>query len=175
MAGYFYDPQQLYRVFDQYAKLGKNLQITEMTIPAYSDSPEDEAVQAELIEKLYTVFFSHPAMEAIIYWNIVDGYAHVWDPEKIAGSQGDMTLGENVYYGGLMRFDLSKKPAYDVIRRLFNEKWHTEATAVTDAEGNARFRGFFGDYGLEIELPDRTVTESISLRKTSDNKSVLQV
>ena len=61
-----------------------------MTIPAYSDSFEDEEVQAELIEKLYTVFFSHPAMEAIIYWNLVDGYA-------VAAPQGDMTKGENIY------------------------------------------------------------------------------
>jgi GH35 family endo-1,4-beta-xylanase len=171
------NPKSLYKHMDLYAHLGKPLQVTEITVPAYSWEQEDEEIQAEIIEKLYAIWFSHPSVEQIVYWNLVDGYAHLWDPdlEKIKASQGNMTLGENVYYGGLMRFDLSKKPAYDVIRRLFNEKWRTEATVVTDAEGNACFRGFFGDYGLEIELPDRTVTESISLRKASENKSVLQV
>ena len=44
----------------------------------------------------------------------VDGYAHFWDPDpaKIVASQGDMTIGENYYYGGLLRFDLSPKSAY---------------------------------------------------------------
>ena len=93
---------------DLYSGLGKPLQVTEVTVPAYSNEAEDEAIQAEIIEKLYTVWFSHPAMEQIIYWNLVDGYAYVpyTDPERIAASQGDMTLGENVYYGGLLRFDI---------------------------------------------------------------------
>ena len=41
----------------------KPLQVTEVTIPAYSNSAEDEALQAEVLEKLFTIWFSHPAME----------------------------------------------------------------------------------------------------------------
>ena len=47
-----YNPKVMFEVMDTYAKLGKPLQITEITIPAYSDSAEDEAIQAELIERL---------------------------------------------------------------------------------------------------------------------------
>ncbi len=148
-AEFRYDPVRIYEVLDQYARLGRKLQITEITLPAYSDSPEDEAVQAELLEKLYTVFFSHPEMEAAIYWNLVDGYAAF-------APQGDMTVGENRYYGGLMRFDLSEKPAFRALRRLFHETWHTQLTAETDSEGYLTFRGFCGDYELTVTRDGKT-------------------
>ena len=92
----YYNPESLYRHMDLYATFGKPLQITEVTIPAYSEDPEDEAIQAEIIKILYSIWFSHPKVEQIIYWNLVDGYAHVPDPEKIKDSQGNMTVGEKL-------------------------------------------------------------------------------
>lgn len=157
-----YNPVRLYEIMDKYATLGKNLQITEMTIPAYSDSQEDQEVQAELLEKLYTVFFSHPAMEAVIYWNLVDGYAAF-------APQGDMTAGENVYYGGLMNFDLSKKKSFEVLEDLLTKKWHTELIVTTSDDGIAEFRGFYGDYLLEIEDGEKTTCKEISLLKKKNN------
>ena len=146
------NPQSLYRHMDLYSNFGKPLQITEVTVPAYSWESEDEELQTKIIEALYSVWFSHPSVEQIVYWNLVDGYAHLWDPdpEKIKASQGNMALGENYYHGGLLRFDLSPKPAYMKIKELLTERWHTEAEAVTDENGYAEFRGFFGDYSLEI-------------------------
>ena len=137
---------------DLYSRFGKPLQITEVTVPAYSWESEDEELQAEIIEKLYSIWFSHPNVEQIVYWNLVDGYAHLWDPdpEKIAASQGDMTIGENYYHGGLLRFDLSPKPAYNKIKELLEERWHTEAEIVTDENGKAEFRGFYGDYDITV-------------------------
>jgi len=153
---------------DLYATLGKKLQITEMTIPAFSNSEEDEAVQAELVRNLYSVFFSHPAMEAAIYWNLVDGYA--WKAEP-----GDMSVGENVYYGGLLRFDLSEKPAYRVLKELFTKEWHTETECATAENGTAGFRGFFGTYDLEITADGKTVIKEISLRSDKNNVNTLVI
>ena len=98
---------------DEYSRFGKPLQVTEITVPAYSWEAEDEEIQAEIIERLYYIWFSHPSVEQIIYWNLVDGYAYVTksDPKTIRATQGDMTIGENYYHGGLLRFDLSPKPA----------------------------------------------------------------
>ncbi len=162
MAKTRYNPVHLYKVLDKYAQLGKKIQITEMTIPAYSSDAEDEDVQAELIEKIYTVFFSHPAMEAIVYWNLVDGYA-------AAAKLGDMTRGENIYHGGLMNFDLSKKKAYHVVKRLFSEKWHTEENGTTNDSGKFDFKGFFGDYDVEITHDGKTVTKQIKLSQSKNN------
>ena len=171
------DPTALYRHMDLYSSLGKPLQITEVTVPAYSWEAEDEEIQAEIIEKLYSIWFSHPAVEQIIYWNLVDGYAHLWDPDpaKIAASQGDMTIGENYYYGGLFRFDLSPKPAYYKIKELMEKRWHTEAELVTSENGTSDFRGFFGSYDVEIEIGGKTLKTSIDLQKNADNNFNLTI
>lgn len=159
------NPELLYKHMDLYSRFGKPLQITEVTVPAYSWEREDEELQAETIEKLYTVWFSHPNVEQIIYWNLVDGYAHLWDPDpkKIKASQGDMTLGENYYYGGLLRFDLSPKPAYQKLKELITKRWHTEEEILTDRLGLAAFRGFFGDYELTVSKDGKSVTQEIRL------------
>lgn len=166
------DPSNLYKHMDLYSNFQKPLQITEVTVPAYSWEPEDEEIQAEIIEKLYSVWFSHPNVEQIVYWNLVDGYAHFWDPDpaKIAASQGDMTLGENYYYGGLLRFDLSPKPAYLKIKELLFERWHTETEIKTDKNGYADFRGFYGNYDVEISIGSQTYIKDISLKKNNDNQ-----
>lgn len=167
------NPQSLYRHMDLYSNFGKPLQVTEVTVPAYSWEAEDEALQAEIIEKLYSIWFSHPNVEQIIYWNLADGYAHFWDPDpaKIAASQGDMSLGENYYYGGLLRFDLSPKPAYFKIKELIHKRWHTELEIVTDENGCADFRGFYGDY----EVVFGTETQTVSLLKNNENVYTLTV
>ncbi len=158
-----YNPLYLYEVLDLYARFNKKIQMTEITIPAYSDSEEDQAVQAELIEKLYTVFFSHPAMEAIIYWNLVDGYAAF-------AKQGDMTMGENKYYGGLMNFDLSEKQAYHTVKRLFSQKWRTNTQCESDKRGEGVFKGFYGGYELEIQVGEKVIKKDFNLLEKKHNK-----
>ena len=165
----YLSPEWLYRHMDLYARFGKPLQVTEITIPAFSNDPENEAVQAELLEWLYSIWFSHPAMEQIIYWNLVDGYAYVNDPEKIKDSQGDMTIGENVYYGGLFRFDMTPKPAFFAIQNLIKKKWHTDTSLVTDAEGCAKMRGFYGTYAFTVETENGIETREITLSKDGKN------
>ena len=161
------DPDELYRHMDLYSNFGKPIQITEVTVPSYSWEDEDEQIQADVIEKLYSVWFSHPSVEQIIYWNVVDGYAHVWDPdpEKIKETQGNMTLGENYYHGGLLRFDMTPKPAYYRIKELFEKRWHTEQTLISDESGTVSTRGFFGDYDLIVTSENGVFTKTIKLKK----------
>ena len=162
-----YNPEILYKLMDLYAKLNLPQQITEMTLPAYGGDEENEYVQAELVRNIYSIFFSHPAMEAIIYWNLVDGYA-AWAP------QGDMTAGENKYFGGLLRFDMSEKPAYKTLKKLINEDWHTEETVK--ANGNtAKFRGFYGDYELIVHADGKTIPVDFKLSKEANNRITIQL
>ena len=172
-----YNPEILYKNMDLYSSLNKPLQITEVTIPAYSNDSIDEEIQADIIEKLYTVWFSHPSVEQIIYWNLVDGYAHLWDPdpEKIKASQGDMTIGENVYYGGLLRFDLSPKPAYYKLKDLIYNKWNTSLSLKTDNIGEASFRGFYGKYDVEIIVGNNSYVKKIDVLKNKDNKIIIKI
>ena len=163
-----YNPVYLYEVLNKYAQLGKKIQITEMTIPSYSYSPDDEEVQAELIKNLYSVFFSHPAMEAIIYWNVVDGYAAF-------APQGDMTSGENYYYGGLLRFDMTPKPAYYTIKNLIEKKWHTQQEIKTNGKGEASFKGFYGEYDVEIIVGDKRVNKTVNLYSKGNDEFTIVI
>lgn len=166
------NPLNLYKHMDLYSNFGKPLQITEVTVPAYSWEAEDEEIQAEIIEKLYSIWFSHPNVEQIVYWNLADGYAHLPNPslEAIKASQGNMTIGENYYHGGLLRFDFSPKPAYFKIKELIQDRWHTETESISDQNGMCSFRGFYGEYELEIEKDGKIVKKIIELSSKKDNK-----
>ncbi len=151
----FYDPKRLFDVLDTYAKFNKPLQITEITIPAYSNDPGDEEVQAEILSELYRIWFSARGMEAIIYWNLPDGYAAFAEP-------GDFSGGENAYYGGLCRFDMSPKPAYQVVKDLFAKEWRTNFER--DVGGRFTFRGFHGTYELEVTVNGKTQKQEFAIR-----------
>lgn len=163
-----YDPEQLYRITDRYSDFNLPLQITEVTIPAYSCESGDEELQAEILRNLYSIWFSQKNVEQIIYWNLVDGYA-------FGTPQGDMTAGENYYHGGLVRFDFTKKPAYSMLESLIKKEWHTEAETVSDADGNAVFNGFYGEYELKITVNGKKPTRTLNFakNKTGDFKITL--
>lgn len=153
----YYSPKALFDTMDYYYNhFHVPLQVTEVTIPAYSNSDEDEELQARIIENLYSIWFSHPAMEAVTYWNLVDGYAAF-------GPKGDMSNGENYFYGGLVRFDFTPKPAYYALRDLFKQRWHTEGSIKTDDNGCACFRGFKGDYEIVLEKDNGTLDYTCKL------------
>ncbi len=162
-----YNPRHLLDVLDTYARLGRKLQITEMTVSALGGSEEDEEVQAMLVENLYRLFFSHEAMEAIIYWNLVDGYA-------VGATPGDMTRGENKYYGALLRFDTSEKPAYQALKRLIHDEWHTALT-VPAVNGVASFRGFCGDYRIKVYAAGKEIPATIRLASGAENEFTIQI
>ena len=85
-----------------------------------------------------------------LYRNM-DLYSRLGKPLQLA-------VGENYYHGGLLRFDLSPKPAYLKIKELIKERWHTEVEITTDANGCADFRGFYGDYEVTVANDTKTVS-----------------
>ena len=46
-----------------------------------------------------------------MYWDLVDGNAP-------AGALGAMDQGWNAHYAGLLRFDMSEKPAFKMLKHL---------------------------------------------------------
>ena len=163
----FYDPEQMWSIMDTYAKFNKPMHITEMTIPVYSEKAEDEEMQAQIIRNVYSLMFAHPAMEGILYWNLIDGFAHNAVP-------GDMSRGENMFYGGLLRYNFTAKPAFELLKELINKTWHTEV--VRESETNeVSFKGFYGKYDLEISTNEKAVKKTVHLNKDKFNKLTITV
>lgn len=156
-----YDPLVAYDVMDTFGEFGKPLHISEVTVPTYCGGAEDDDVQAELLDMLYRMWFSHKSVEGIAYWNLVDGYAH-------GAPIGDMTAGENTYGGGLLNFDMSEKPAFKVIKKLIKEEWTTNISDSSDEGGMADFRGFKGYYDVEFFADGKRYTAKVYLGGNSN-------
>jgi len=141
-AGYW-GPEKTWEVCQRFARFGKPLHFTEMSIvsgpppktirwhgPKHDDwlsTPEWEQQQAAQVVETYTLLFSHPSVEAITWWDLPDGQ---W-------------LGAP---SGLVRADMTPKPAYDALMRLVKGEWWTDVKLTTDAQGRAAFRGYLGAY-----------------------------
>jgi len=151
-------------ILDQYATLGKGLNITEFTptsgkqkiTASYREGVWDETAQADYAVKFYRVCFAHPAMKAITWWDLSD--------------QGSWLPG-----GGMLRADMSPKPVYDQLKRLIHQEWKTALHATTDNDGRITFRGFCGKYRLVIVTPKGKIEKVIQLAKNSPPETVLTV
>ena len=75
LAGKAMKPLDMLRVLDFYQKLQLPISISEITIPTLPCTAEGEATQAELVADYYRLWFSHPAVKAITWWNLPDGTA----------------------------------------------------------------------------------------------------
>jgi GH35 family endo-1,4-beta-xylanase len=143
---------QIKEVCERFAKFKVPLHFTELTILSTEESkdwwaqgsrnqptpstPAGERKQAEEVERIYTMLFSYPSVEAITWWDFSDLHAWMEAPS------------------GLLRKDMSPKPAYDVLKKLVKEKWATNVSVQTDNEGKAALRAFRGEYQFTVTLPD---------------------
>lgn len=124
-------------VLKGFSRLNKPLQISEITIPSTLFGEKvDEGLQREITENLLRLWFSTPNMEAIIWWNLLDGTAY---------------QNEDMYKGALLDKDMREKPVYTMIDRLINHEWRTEETVFADENGEFKFNGFYGDYDIIIQ------------------------
>jgi endo-1,4-beta-xylanase len=135
-----------------YARFGLPLHFTELTIlsgrlkaqddkdwhtprPGWDTTPEGEAAQAAFGAALYTLLFSHPAVEAITWWDFSD--YHAWQAAP----------------AGLIRADMSPKPLYERLMELVHGEWQTDIKASTGEGGELPCRCFFGEHRVTATLP----------------------
>lgn len=163
MAGsQMFRPSALLQGMDYLAELGLPLELTEITVPTFGETEEDETLQADLLEILYSAAFSHPAMETIVYWNLADGYAY---------ARPDGRSNENRCRGGLFHSDMTPKQSALRLRELFQSRWHTDLTLTTDKDGYVEFRGFYGDYVLSAHGEEG----AFGIHKNENNATVIQL
>jgi GH35 family endo-1,4-beta-xylanase len=162
MHGGVWSASRTWQVCERFAQLGLPLHFTETTIVSGpridrerwgETTPEGEERQAEATARFYTLLFSHPAVQAITWWDFSDDGAWMGAP------------------AGWLRKDMSPKPVYERMLALIKGEWWTRAKGVTDRKGTWQTRAVFGDYTLTIRTPDgRTVTRSLTVRKDADNR-----
>ena len=145
-----------WQVCQSFAKFGKPLHFTETTIVSgprtkqgWNTTPEGEKRQAEKVAEFYSVLFSHPAVEAITWWDFTDQGAWQRAP------------------AGFLRKDMTPKPAYDQLERLIKDKWWTRTRTTLTRGGRARFRGFFGQYKVSTRVGNRQLTGTFYFDKTT--------
>lgn len=130
------------RRLDEAAATGLPVHVSEAAIPG---GPEDEAGQAEAVRHFYTAAFAHPKVESITWWDLSDRFAYQNVPT------------------GLVRADLSPKPAYRALDRLVNHLWKTDAAGRTADDGRMAVRVFFGRYRITVSHGGRKAVADVHL------------
>lgn len=160
-------------ICERFARFGKPLYFTESTVlsgptrkgdqipysgpPAtdWNTTPEGEAAQADYVERFYTLLFSHPLMRAINWWDLSDRSAWLGAPS------------------GLLRKDMTPKPAYDRLMTLFHRTWWTSASGVSDPRGSYTVHAFYGDYAVTAsDAQGHAATQTIVWDEASGPKRV---
>jgi hypothetical protein len=103
------------------------------------------------VAALYTILFSHPHVQAITWWDLSDLGAWQGAP------------------AGLIREDMSPKPAYEGLLQLIHKEWWTNAETTTNTRGEAIIRGFYGQYLLTVESGTQSIQKLIHLKADRDN------
>lgn len=107
----------------------------------YTETEEDLYWQADFTREFYTLVFSHPAVEALSWFDFTD---HRW-------------LGAPA---GLVNDDIEPKPVYHALDQLINHEWHSDADVQTNEYGVAKSRLFCGSYDVTVTTGDTTQTFS---------------
>src|SRR5205823_9280182 len=109
-------------------------------------------LQAEFFEIYYTVCFSHPAVDGINYW----------------------VLGQGLEYGtGLVDPDnnFNPRPTFNMLKELITKRWRTNLSGTSGGDGSIGFRGFHGDFEVEVTLANgKTAKANFSVKPISANQ-----
>ena len=123
-------PPKNYAVLDCLAAAERPVHVSEVTVSAPDESAAGKEIQATLARNLYRLWFSHPAVMGITWWNVVDGGAAPGEPS----------------YSGLYDQELNPKPVYHALDALINRAWKTRLTLQAAPAAPLKFRGFKGRY-----------------------------
>lgn len=148
-------PRNIYKCLDQYAKLNVPVNFSEVSVIGMDELGDGDAFQEMVAERLYRLWFSHPATDGIIWWNMVDNTG-AWESS-------------NKLKAGIVNFDLSPKPVFKTLNRLINSEWNTQTSISYKENGDNRFHGFYGTYQATIKTNHGTFEREIELSEFSDN------
>ena len=152
MHGKYWGAEKVWEVCERFGQFGKPLHFTETTLVSgprkrriWNTTPEGEERQAKEAVEFYTLLFSHPAVEAITWWDFTDQGAWQGAPS------------------GFLRKDMTPKPMYHELKKLIKGKWWTQTSKKVSSDGTVQFRGFLGDYDVAVKDGDRILKGTFRL------------
>jgi GH35 family endo-1,4-beta-xylanase len=169
--GEWFEPANVAERLAVYGALGKPVQITEFSAQifdykdrrtplaisgTYRSGVWNEEKQAEFYREFYTVGFGNPQVEAIVAWGLDDERA--WLPGI-----------------GLLDADGNPKAGYKTLDRLINGEWHTNLQINSGSETSAKFRGFYGDYEVEVIAGGKRAKAEFDLKKDDRNEWIVRL
>jgi len=110
---------------------GRRLEVTEFDI-----SVLDDALHADYFHDFLTAAFSHPAMQSFIQWGF-------WQGNHWKAAEG----------GAIFRRDWSPRPSVKVYEDLVLNRWWSRERGMTDRNGAAQFRLFYGNHRVTVSRP----------------------
>ena len=142
-------PADVFGALDNYRDLARPLHVSEITIPQPTEDAAGEEAQAVVARDLYRLWFSHPQVNSITWWNLPDGGA---------------APGEDKVLSGLIDRQHRPKAAFNVLDQLINHEWMTRADGLTaDVDGQVRVRAFKGEYEVTVRVAGRASTHRVAL------------
>ena len=121
-------PERVLQVFDDFAELGLRISITEYD--AAGAAPE---IAADYMRDILIAAFSHPDMHNFLMWGFWDG-AHWLNDAP------------------LFKRDWTLKPSGEVFIDWVFNKWWSNSSGKTDAQGIYSTRAFYGDYEIAVQV-----------------------
>ena len=125
-------PEHIWANLQALSKAERPIYISEVTVCAPDSTPRGLAIQAAVTRNLYRIYFSHPNVRGITWWNMVDHGGFKGEP----------------LYSGIYDVDMRPKPVYHVLDTLIHQEWTTRLTQAPDKNGELHFRGFKGRYRI---------------------------
>jgi len=163
----FRDLASISRLLDWYGTLNVPMYIHSFSASTNYTSPLgywhrrswDDYLQAEWIEKFYTIAFSKKNMKEITY---------VLDPLT-----GKMTSDR-----GLLSWDDANqscvpRQSFYTLKSLITEKWTTRLETETDVNGEVHFRGFAGNYNITVR--DKGLAKNFTIHVFEGESNAYQI
>jgi endo-1,4-beta-xylanase len=105
--------------------------LNDYQVTSWPSTPEGEERQSREVVQHYKTLLAHPLVAGVTWWDFSDG-------------------GWLNAPAGVIRRDVSSKPAYDALVGLVKGDWWLAPTRLrTDGEGRTEFTGFLGEYEMD--------------------------
>ncbi|MFP4151166.1 MAG: hypothetical protein ACLFSS_04130, partial [Candidatus Aenigmatarchaeota archaeon] len=143
----------LSEMLDWYSTLNESIYIQYFQAPSnraegqqgYWHEPWNEEIQAEWVDKYYTLIYSKPYVKGINYLEVKDSE---WKDLKT----------------GILYRNGTPKKSYQALKDLLGS-WASEGVLRTNPQGIATFRGYEGNYRISVESEDKVKNTTLEGRE----------